>query len=63
MVLLLQSVREALDAYGSSLSTPYHFIRTIACPAGPSNYQTMQLADMDQYVDFWNLMAYDYAGS
>ena len=63
MVLLLQSVREALNAYGNSLSTPHSFTLTVACPAGPSNYQTLHLVEMDQYVDFWNLMAYDYAGS
>ncbi len=63
MVLLLQSIRAALDAYENSLSTPYHFQLTVACPTGPSNYQTLHLADMDQYVDFWFLMAYNYAGS
>jgi chitinase len=63
IVLLLQAVREALDAYGSSLSTPYHFTLTVACPAGPSNYQKLHLADMDQYVDFWNFLAFNYAGS
>ncbi|KAH7309380.1 glycoside hydrolase family 18 protein [Rhexocercosporidium sp. MPI-PUGE-AT-0058] len=62
MVLLLQNVREALDAYGRSLSPPYHFQLTVACPAGPTNYQTMHIADMDKFVDFWNLMAWDYAG-
>jgi len=63
MVLLLQSIREALDTYENSLSTPYHFQLTVACPTGPPNYQTLHLADMDQYVDFWFLMAYNYAGS
>jgi chitinase len=62
-VLLLQEVREAFDNYSKSLETPYHFILTVACPAGPSNYQLMNLTAMDQYVDFWNVMAYDYAGS
>jgi chitinase len=62
-VLLLQAVRDALDTYGNSLSTPYHFTLTVACPAGPSNYEKLMIAEMDQYVDFWNLMAYDYVWS
>jgi chitinase len=63
MVLLLQAIRQALDAYGNSLSTPYHFQLTVACPAGSVNYQTMHITGMDQYLDFWNLMAFDYSGS
>ena len=62
-VLLLQAVRNALDTYGNSLSPPYHFTLTVACPAGPSNYEKLLIAEMDQYVDFWNLMAYDYVWS
>ncbi|RFU27196.1 hypothetical protein B7463_g9129, partial [Scytalidium lignicola] len=63
IVLLFQAVREALDDYGSSLSLQYNFTLTVTSPAGPSNYQTMHLADMDQYIEFWNIMAYDYTGS
>ena len=36
---------------------------TIACPAGPQNYNKMKLAAMGPYLDFFNLMGYDYAGS
>jgi chitinase len=63
MVQLLQAVRGGLDAYGQLLNPPYHFLLTVACPAGFSNYQKLHVADMDQYLDFWNFMAYDDAGN
>ncbi|KFY21316.1 hypothetical protein V493_07536 [Pseudogymnoascus sp. VKM F-4281 (FW-2241)] len=63
LVLLLEAVRSALDAYGSSLSTPFHFELTVASPAGEQNLKNMDLQGMDRYLDFWNLMAYDFAGS
>jgi chitinase len=63
LVLLLQAVRSALDAYGSSLSTPHRFELTVASPAGEQNLKNMDLPAMDATLDFWNLMAYDFAGS
>lgn len=36
---------------------------TIASPAGSQNYNKLKLAEMAPYLDFFNLMAYDYSGS
>ncbi|KAI6358233.1 Endochitinase 46 [Pyricularia grisea] len=63
MVLLLQAVRSALDAYAAQYAPGYHFLLTIASPAGPSHYQQMQLGQLAQVVDKMYLMAYDYAGA
>ncbi|KAM0324854.1 hypothetical protein ACHAQA_007820 [Verticillium albo-atrum] len=63
LVALLAAVRAALDAYAATLPAPYHFELSVACPAGAQNYERMRLAEMDPLLDFWNLMAYDYAGS
>lgn len=66
-VQLLREVRGALDSFAGrvvdqGLTRP-QLLLTIACPAGPQHYQKLQIRAMDQYLDFWNLMAYDYAGS
>lgn len=63
LVELLTAVRQELDAYAQTLSQPHHFELTVACPAGAQNYEKMDIAGMDHLLDFWNLMAYDYAGS
>lgn len=70
LLLLLQLIRSDLDKFSNSLGPSefkgfrtYHFELTVACSANPDNYRRLQLADMAPYVDFWNLMAYNYAGS
>jgi chitinase len=62
-VALLQAVRDAMDAYSRTLPAPYHFELTVACPGGAQNYEKLDLYGMNRLLDFWNLMAYDYAGS
>jgi len=52
MLLLIQSVRKALNTYRSSLNPPYHFQLTIASSTGLTNYQTMHIADINKFVNF-----------
>ncbi|KAL8907850.1 MAG: hypothetical protein Q9207_001174 [Kuettlingeria erythrocarpa] len=56
---LLAEIRKGLDA----VHHQGKMLLTVACPAGAKNYEILKLKAMDEYLDFWNLMAYDYAGS
>ncbi|KAK0621800.1 glycoside hydrolase family 18 protein [Bombardia bombarda] len=63
LVLLLQALRSAMDAYAAQYAPGYHFLLSIASAAGPANYNTLQLAATARALDHINLMAYDYAGA
>ncbi|KAF1957398.1 chitinase [Byssothecium circinans] len=54
--------REAFDTYAAEHAEGYHFELGISAPAGPIRYNAMPIAEMDEYVDYWNLMAFDYQG-
>ncbi|KAH7634943.1 glycoside hydrolase superfamily [Sordaria sp. MPI-SDFR-AT-0083] len=63
VLLLFRACRQALDDYARQYAPGYHFLITVAAPAGPQHYGVMDLPGMNAYIDSWHLMAYDYAGS
>ncbi|KIM43625.1 carbohydrate-binding module family 5 protein [Hebeloma cylindrosporum] len=60
---LMTSLRSAFDSLASRKgdSTPY--LITAAVAAGAANYANLKVPQMNAAMNFWNLMAYDYAGS
>ncbi|TKA55144.1 hypothetical protein B0A53_02114 [Rhodotorula sp. CCFEE 5036] len=64
-VELLRLLRQGLDGLQQKLGVhgPHGFELTVAAPCGPSQIEKLRVREMDSYLSFWNLMAYDYAGS
>ncbi|KAJ6499902.1 glycoside hydrolase [Mycena vitilis] len=60
---LLKELRNGLDEHARLKGANYKFLLTIAAPCGPDNYQKLQVKEMDKYLDFWNMMSYDFSGS
>lgn len=64
LVQLLGNCRDEFNAYADKHNqTRNRYLLTAATPAGPAHYRAMDLAGMDQYLDLWNVMTYDYAGT
>lgn len=59
--LLLKCLREKLDAAGAEDGK--HYLLTIAAPAGSYNIKNTDPESYHQYLDFINIMTYDYSGS
>ncbi|KAK4613056.1 Endochitinase B1 [Fulvia fulva] len=56
--------REELDAYSlNATGGQYHFLLTLAVPAGPDHFKFFDVPGLAPYVDFINLMGYDFQGS
>lgn len=59
--LMAQAVREALDAAGSEDGK--YYLQTIASGQGDNFVVNADLANSVKYLDFINIMTYDYSGS
>ncbi len=55
---LLAELRQALTAQGQAAGRRY--LLTIAAPAGPSEYKHLELKLIPSYLDWINLMTYDF---
>ncbi|KAH7333895.1 glycoside hydrolase family 18 and carbohydrate-binding module family 5 protein [Rhizoctonia solani] len=62
-VALLSELRTALNSHATKKGETNPYQITAAVPAGKSNYANLLISQMDPSLTFWNLMAYDYAGS
>ncbi|TFK96478.1 glycosyl hydrolases family 18-domain-containing protein [Pterulicium gracile] len=60
---LLTSMRTALDQLAQRKGDNVPYQLTVAVAAGASHYQHLNVPQMEAALNFWNLMAYDYAGS
>src|SRR5258707_4688872 len=58
--LLLAEFRKQLDALGKQ--TGKHYLLSIAAPAGKAQYSKIQLNKIGKYLNWINLMTYDYHG-
>jgi chitinase len=58
--LLLAEFRRQLDAYGASRNRRY--LLTIAAPAGAANYGAIDVGAIHPFLDWINVMAYDFHG-
>ncbi len=58
--LLMQEFRKQLDALGNGCKK--HYLLTMFGPAGQQNFSNIQLAEVAQTLDFYNVQGYDFHG-
>jgi chitinase len=58
--LMLAELRSQLDAAGQA--SRQHYLLTIAAPAGPGNIKGIEVAKIHPYLDWLNIMTYDFHG-
>jgi len=58
--LLMQEFRKQLDALGKT--NKKHYLLTMFGPAGQQNFSNIQLAQVAQQLDYYNVQGYDFHG-
>ncbi|CUA67005.1 Endochitinase 1 [Rhizoctonia solani] len=61
-VALLKETRAALDELAKKKGDTVPYQLSVAVAAGPQS-QSLKVKEMNEYLTYWNLMAYDYSGS
>lgn len=59
--LLLQEFRKQLDALGKT--NKKHYLLTMFGPAGQQNFSNIQLGEVAEELDYYNLQGYDFHGT
>ncbi|CAG8650069.1 6108_t:CDS:2, partial [Ambispora gerdemannii] len=62
-VQLLEELRHALDKCAESKNETTRYLLTAAVPCGKEKYKVMRLDEMNEYLDLFYLMAYDFEGA
>lgn len=60
---LTTALRTAFDALAAKKGDSTTYLLTAAVAAGAPNYANLMVSQMNSALSFFNLMAYDYAGS
>ncbi|KAG6836888.1 hypothetical protein H0H93_001719 [Arthromyces matolae] len=60
---LVTALRTAFTSLATKKGDTVPYQITAAVAAGPANYQYLKVPQMNAALSYWNLMAYDYAGS
>ncbi|KAF2756128.1 glycoside hydrolase [Pseudovirgaria hyperparasitica] len=61
-VELVKEFRQAIDDYSHKADTNKLTLSVVA-PPKEENYKHLKITEMDQYVDYWTLMAYQFNGA